>query len=203
VRTHLRATSRRKSNSAQPWRKLRSVQKSMSRKTTTDLVRDVYIKAGNYKFGLELMVAGIDDSDAHLYRVTFSNVNSHEGMAFTAIGCGQTVASVLLAQHGHTTLVRPLAETIYRVYEAKRVSEQTRLVGEATDILILRKGQGHRFLSAEALGTLERIYQQRRPPAMSPDDLSAIAEICLEGTPPPPEEREPSTPDQPDQPGPP
>jgi 20S proteasome alpha/beta subunit len=154
--------------------------KACLEKQTTELIKDVYLKAGAHKFDLELMLGGFDGGNARIYRVTFSSVNSHDGLGFTSIGCGRTIAAAMLARYGQTTFCHSLADTTFRIYEAKRASEQTRLVGNTTDILVLRDGCAAQFLSDEALISLAGIYDQRMPETLSPTEVSAIERVLPE-----------------------
>jgi len=141
---------------------------------TTPLMSDAFNKINNFNFDLELMLVGIDDSGAHLYRINCFYVNSHEGLAFTTIGVGRTIAAAVIASYEGSTLSLPIAETIYRVYEAKRASEQTNLVGGLTDMLLLRQGSEPTLIPQQSLDVLANIYDKRKKVSLSAGELSDI-----------------------------
>ena len=52
---------------------------------------------------------------------------------------------------------------MYTVYEAKRISEEVGNVGRQTDMAIVSVGKPARRSTAEAIESLEEIYQSRLP----------------------------------------
>lgn len=139
----------------------------------SEAIKDVWKCVLNFRFALEMLICGFDP-EPHIYRVTHSTLNSHEAIGFTAIGIGRTMATVTLAIRGKSFLNRPVAETMYHVYEAKRTSESTGLVGRRTDMLLIRQGSKATFLPKDLVRSLRRIVKKQKPPKLSADELSDI-----------------------------
>ena len=144
-------------------------------KATTPVISDVFAKISAHKFVTELLVAGMDDSGPHLYLVGANGINSYEGLGYMAIGIGATLATVSLASYKQGCHSWTIADAIYRVYAAKRVSQSTNLVGEHTDMMLLLKGKGPEYLSPELVESLGRIYASKSPPGLTPDELAQIS----------------------------
>ena len=102
-----------------------------------------------FNFGIgavEFLVAGVDSTGAHIFRIHYSGVAGGDWMewcdrlGYRTIGSGSSHASISLALEGqHRRL--SAAETLYNVYSAKRNSEVAPGVGKATDIVILTTGK--------------------------------------------------------------
>jgi 20S proteasome alpha/beta subunit len=152
----------------------------------TTIAANVMDKVTGFKLNLELLVAGIDDSGAHLYWVNNQQVNSYSGLGYMAIGVGSTLAAVSLARYGGSSSHWTTAEATYRVYEAKRLSQETNLVGGKTDMMLLSKGKEPEYLSDELIQLLEAVYVKQKPPALSSEELADINRM-LTGRASPPE----------------
>ena len=124
---------------------------------------------------LEVMVAGIDDSGAHLFAITHPGILlPMQTTGFAAIGTGGTHAAVRISLGQQTPDVK-LPETIYNVYEAKRASEVAPGVGQLTDMAILTT-KGVTFISEQEIETMGSFH--KREPGLSPDELSKLRTIC-------------------------
>ena len=95
------------------------------------------------------------------------------------------MATVALAMSGPQFQSRSIPETVYRVYEAKRAAEQTRLVGKQTDMVLIRRGSESQYLSDELIEELRSIYKRRKPSPLADGELSAIEGVLPKVTPPP------------------
>lgn len=109
---------------------------------------------------LELIIAGIDDSGAHLF------ITSHPGlvapvdtMGFAAIGSGGLHAAIRMTLGQHTKSAS-LADAIYGVYEAKKASEVAPGVGKLTDMAVVRNGQ-IRFADPQLFAKLDSVRKER------------------------------------------
>lgn len=163
------------------------------------IVADVYSKASNHAFDLVMMIAGIDDQGPHLYLVNDLGINSFKSMGFAAIGIGAASATVSLARDEKCYYSRSVAETMYRVYEAKRACEQTALVSKATDMVVIRRSEPQ-VVSLAQLDVLRRIYESRIKTQLSASELESIEGGFSDPTPPTSEAPGSTTDDQSDPP---
>jgi 20S proteasome alpha/beta subunit len=132
-----------------------------------------------HNLNTEVLVAGVDDSGAHIFAVI------HPGQllplattGFGAIGSGGIHAAVRMSLAQHTKSAS-LVETMYNVYEAKRASEVAPGVGKLTDIAIIRNGK-FCFGGAELLNTLEEAHKEK--PALSSVELEKLKTVCNDCT---------------------
>jgi len=132
-----------------------------------------------HNLNTEVLVAGVDDSGAHIFAVI------HPGQllplattGFGAIGSGGIHAAVRMSLAQHTKSAS-LVETMYNVYEAKRASEVAPGVGKLTDIAIIRNGK-FCFGGTELLSTLEEAHKEK--PALSSVELEKLKTVCNDCT---------------------
>ena len=89
----------------------------------------------NFNVGVDIVVSGTDSGGARIAVITHPGTTAwFDKLGHAAIGSGGIHANMRLAlgaQTSHSTL----ADTLYRVYEAKRASEVAPGVGQATDIV--------------------------------------------------------------------
>jgi 20S proteasome alpha/beta subunit len=163
------------------------------------IVADVYNKATNHSFDLIMMIAGIDDRGPHLYLVNDLGVNSFKAMGFAAIGIGAASATVSLARDEKCYYSRSVAETMYRVYEAKRACEQTALVSKSTDMVVIRESEPL-VVSPAQIDVLRCIYESRMQKHLSASEIASIEGGFSPLTQQPPSTRDSSTHESPDQP---
>lgn len=124
---------------------------------------------------LELLVAGVDDAQAHLFAV----VNPGHSLGFDTVGCsaigsGGLHANVRLAL-GKQGAAVSTAETIYNVYEAKAAAESAPGVGKLTDIAIVTKGKV-KFLDENALTELSGL--RHVAPKLGKDTIAKLTKLC-------------------------
>ena len=95
-----------------------------------------------FNFGIgavEFLVAGIDASGAHIFRVHYSGIAGGNWLEFCTrlsyrtIGSGLSHAAILLSMENQNRTLG-VGETLYNVYCAKKNSEVAPGVGPATDI---------------------------------------------------------------------
>jgi len=111
-----------------------------------------------FNYGVELLIAGVDDAGAHLYFVGnpgHSN-SDFEQIGFCAIGSGAIHAQQSMIGLGHTR-ERGLEETIFNVYASKRRAEAAPGVGHYTDIAVIRDS-GITYLTHDQLARVGELY---------------------------------------------
>lgn len=174
-------------------RSLRSILKdriqNLGRVNFSDVVRESqnsvnqFLKSPLYDSDKEcqLLLSGFDGSDPHILEVSIFHgkpkIESKD--SFGAIGWGGNVAVTLLSLREHQSDM-PLAYVAYLVYEAKRGSEKTGLVGPVTIISVQYpnisdiKDRAYMKIMGEAgLAQLEAYYRGLwRVPLITMPDLT-------------------------------
>lgn len=114
--------------------------------------------ASSFNYGVDLLIAGVDDEGAHLYAVANPGGSSQDfqQIGFTAIGSGQVHALQSMIGFSHTGM-KGLRETIFSVYASKRRAEVAPGVGKDTDITVIREN-GSRRLDLATLQQLDTLY---------------------------------------------
>ena len=94
----------------------------------------------SFNFGVDLLVAGVDDSGAHVFYVgnPGGSATDFAQVGFCAIGSGMIHATQSLIGFGQNPN-RSVAETLFAMYVAKRRAEAAPGVGLDTDIQVIRK----------------------------------------------------------------
>jgi 20S proteasome alpha/beta subunit len=147
----------------------------VSQSPTSQLLQQVLGLVSQHNLQTDLLVAGMDDSGAHLFAVT------HPGQliplattGFGSIGSGGVHAGVRMSLAQHTKSAT-LVDTVYNVYEAKRASEVAPGVGKLTDLALIRDGKIF-FAGPELFKALEQSHKEK--PALSADEQTALKGAC-------------------------
>ncbi len=108
--------------------------------------------------GVELILAGVDGSGAHLYSIHNPGkpTHDHSVIGHCAVGSGGIHALQAMIGFRHSP-ESGLRDTLFRVYSSKRRAEVAPGVGVETDLAIV-SSSGVSFLSGEALKQLEDLY---------------------------------------------
>ena len=126
-----------------------------------DLVVTIDNQIETYNYGLEIIVAGADPNEAHIYGVRHpGEVDCYDSLGYHAIGIGRMHAISSLIANGclPTTSIKM---AVYLTYEAKKNAENAPGVGQDTDIAIIRES-GHQDITPEQMDFLKEIYDSRR-----------------------------------------
>jgi hypothetical protein len=117
-----------------------------------------------FNHGLSLLIAGVDDTGAHLYSVhnPGASVNDFRSIGFDAIGSGALHALQSLIGFGQAG-VDPLHETVFSVYVAKRRAESAPGVGRFTDMVVIT-AEGAAVLDGPLLEQLDALYAELHRP---------------------------------------
>jgi 20S proteasome alpha/beta subunit len=119
------------------------------------------------EYGLDIIVAGVDDSGAHLYAIDDPGVSScFDSFGYHAIGSGMTHAVVALTS-GRVVPFTPLRQVLYYVYAAKRAAEAAPGVGDATDIVVVHQETGTPTVEPvqpEDMEVLRSAYEEQMQP---------------------------------------
>ena len=112
----------------------------------------------NHNAGIELLIAGVDGTGAHIYSVHNPGKpeREHDVIGYAAIGSGGIHALQAMIGFRHSASAS-LRETVFRVYAAKRRAEVAPGVGLDTDMAIV-SASGVTFLGAPVLAELATLY---------------------------------------------
>jgi len=128
-----------------------------------DLMLTVDRQISTYDYGLEIIVAGVDSDEAHIYGIRHpGEADCYDALGYHAIGIGDLHAiSSLITNKCIPSVSRKMA--VYLTYEAKKSAENAPGVGQETDMVIVSK-DGQYPLSSENLTLLDKIHEERRVP---------------------------------------
>ncbi len=131
------------------------------RSLSTELVSALMSEYQGVTLGVELLIAGVDGTGAHLYMTFDPGITEcFDSIGYAAIGSGLPHAESFLAEADYSPSI-PVNKAIWLGYVAKRRSERAPGVGSRyTDVLVIDAEQGTRFLDEPALQKLDAIYQQ-------------------------------------------
>jgi 20S proteasome alpha/beta subunit len=111
----------------------------------------------SFNLGVEMIIAGVDGTGAHLYTVSNpgGTAQCQDIIGAVAVGSGQlhAIQSMIGFRHGS---MDPVSEVLFRVFSSKRRAELAPGVGHETDLAIVSP-QGVRHLSTKTIDELERI----------------------------------------------
>jgi hypothetical protein len=113
-----------------------------------------------YNLGVELLLAGVDPSGAHIYSIGNPGPpeNLHDTIGYAAVGSGWIHAIQALIGFGHAASA-DYHETVFRAYAAKRRAEVTPGVGLDTDMAVI-SAAGIHWLTDDELGQLREMYEE-------------------------------------------
>jgi hypothetical protein len=114
-----------------------------------------------YNLGVEFIIAGIDDTLAHILVVSHpGTTDSLDKLGYGAIGSGSIHALTRLHLGGQTRRTG-FIETLYCVFDAKRASEAAPGVGRLTDIVVVERGKPLWHCPASLMTQLEALHNEQ------------------------------------------
>jgi len=127
-----------------------------------DVLCAIQSQVDAYDYNLEILVAGADNTGAHLYTIDNPGVSMcFDGIGYHAIGAGLPHAiDALIALDCRPQMM--LAEMVCVVYQAKKRAERAPGVGAVTDMAIVREGHTTN-LNTEQVARLEELCRNIRP----------------------------------------
>lgn len=115
-----------------------------------------------YDLGVELLLAGVDGSGAHIH--TNGNPGGgnmrHDPLGWAAIGIGAPHVTTSMAALGHSAR-EDYRQTLFKVYASKRAAEVAPGVGNETEMALIG-AEGVKRLDAAVLTKLALIYDEYR-----------------------------------------
>lgn len=140
-----------------------------------DLFVAIDHQLSSYDYGLEIIVAGSDSDEAHIYGIRHpGEVDCYDSLGYHAIGIGAMHAISSLIVNGCLPTIN-INMAVYLAYEAKKNAENAPMVGQDTDMAIIKEG-GYDTISSEQIALLEQIYDSRRT-RQTEDFRKAIDEL--------------------------
>ena len=111
-----------------------------------------------YNLGVELLIAGVDDSGGHIFAITNPGTRpqDHDVIGYAAVGTGALHALQSMIGFRHSVSAS-LQETIFRVYASKRRAEVAPGVGHETDMFVIQS-TGTTAVPAATLDELGTFY---------------------------------------------
>ncbi|HXN39280.1 MAG TPA: hypothetical protein VN892_14670 [Solirubrobacteraceae bacterium] len=115
-----------------------------------------------YDLGVELLLAGVDGSGAHIH--TNQNPGGgnqrHDPIGWAAIGIGAPHVTTSMAALGHSAS-EEYKQTLFKVYASKRQAEVAPGVGRETEMAVIAN-DGVKRLDGAVLAKLALIYDEYR-----------------------------------------
>jgi len=128
--------------------------------------------SSQFNLGSDFIVTGVDTGGARICVVGHPGTLAWlDKLGYASIGSGGIHANIRLAL-GAQTRSRPLVDTVYRVFDAKKASEVAPGVGPQTDMAVVTAG-GTKILSEGALNTLQEIFDDSE--GKKPSSLDKLA----------------------------
>ena len=124
-----------------------------------DLAFDLTNKMLNAGIGSDAIIAGIDQTGGHIFRIHDPGIATCLDTAFFgAIRIGEPHASsqFMLAKFEKRW---PVEKTLFLTYSAKTLAEAAAGVGKQTDMVVIRPGSPIYALTAEDLATLDKLIK--------------------------------------------
>lgn len=147
----------------------------VAQSASSQILAQVLGMISQHNLQLDLMIAGVDSSGAHLFLVSHpGTVLATDTVGTASIGSGGMHAAIRMSLGKHKK-DDELAQTIYNVHEAKLAAEIAPGVGQATDMAVLN-GNGITFVADPVFAMLRKIHKDR--PLLSTADLTRLRTAC-------------------------
>lgn len=127
----------------------------------------------------ELIIAGFIDRTAEIY-YTDSQGRARAATHFAIVGEGEYVASSALLRRQQDDFTS-LENTIYNVFEAKKLAQAVGSVGQYTFLAVIREDGSVNLTSLEVDRQLEKLFEKYGPPAV-PNNLKFEGEYFYKKT---------------------
>ena len=125
-----------------------------------ELTGGIFQKIAEYDYYLWLIIAGVDDSGAHIYSIENPGTSEcFDAIGYHAIGSGEYHAISTFISNEYEEDIS-LKKGLLLTYEAKKRSEKAQGVGEMTDLLLVSK-KGIKPIPDETISELNKIYEKK------------------------------------------
>ena len=110
-------------------------QKELSPSLSDEILNEIT----DFEFGLQFLIAGIDDEGAHIFKIDVDNkLLPYDALGYEGCGIGYEHARTIFFSTSYLDKC-PLERALYITYKAKRVAEKAPGVGQTTDLWIIKK----------------------------------------------------------------
>jgi 20S proteasome alpha/beta subunit len=137
-----------------------------------------------HSWGLDFLIAGIDESGPHIWTITEPEgsacVSNCNGSGFAAIGVGATKAMFTLGPWA-AEADKDLSIAVYAAFQAKKEAEQISGIGDKTELVILRDGVAPVQLETVDLKPLKKVHKKMQP-ALTPKLRQELQEFIKRKT---------------------
>ena len=129
----------------------------MHQQLLPQIVGGIDTAIANFNLGVEMIIAGVDGTGAHLFTVSNPGgmAQCQDVIGSVAVGSGQIHAIQSMIGFRHSSM-DPLKDVLFRVFSSKRRAELAPGVGHETDLAVISP-QGVRHLAEATLDELDRI----------------------------------------------
>jgi 20S proteasome alpha/beta subunit len=111
------------------------MQSSLSNNLSDEIIGEIT----DYEFDLQILIAGIDESGPHIYKIDVDNVMMpFDALGYEGAGIGFEHSRTTFFSSSYTDKF-PLSKALYTVYKAKNIAEKAPGVGKATDFWLIKK----------------------------------------------------------------
>jgi 20S proteasome alpha/beta subunit len=102
-----------------------------------DLVKSVNNLIGNYNLGVEIIIAGVDTSEPHIFKIENPGVIScYDAIGYCCIGSGTQHATFSIIESQYNPSFTE-AKSIHSILQAKKRAQYDPGVGELTDVVLI------------------------------------------------------------------
>lgn len=127
---------------------------------------------GEFNLSLDIILAGVDSSGPHTYRISDTDeynglVESFAGLGFDAVGTGASLARDILTSRFSRDLT--IDEGLYVMYTALNNASQAPGVGKNFDMTVIRANEAPKQIEQETITQLEKIYYDNEEAVPIPD----------------------------------
>lgn len=142
-----------------------------------NVVFEVNAAIREYRVGLVLLLAGVDES-GHLIRIGDpGKCMSFDSLAYCCVGMGDRHADNVFAWYTYSQDIA-LNNAMYIAFEAKKRAEMAGGVGQTTDIVVIDK-DGAKEVCEDTIAILEEVYNERETRGASDYFIDKIRDLKI------------------------
>ena len=125
-----------------------------------DVAMNTQMQIDQYRYGLDILVAGVNNGRAHLYGINDPGTSyCFDSIGFHAIGSGAPHALNTLIARGSNSL-KDLNTTVMIVFEAKKIAERAPGVGSKLTDIIAMNSNTVTYIPRSRMHELEKIHRK-------------------------------------------
>lgn len=130
-----------------------------------DVALSIMSQIDSYDYGLDLLLGGVDKSGAHLYSIVDPGTSTnYDAIGHHAIGSGLPHAIATLIARNYTQGYS-LANAVFAVYDAKKISEKSPGVGSKITHIAIVSDENIIEFSSEEINKINTVWEEGCAPA--------------------------------------